>query len=134
MYYLIIHLFQEEYADDIIVALTEAGVSDIMVNDSVNASRRLAHNLPLFAGFRGELGKTSLSSKIFHAVIDSVEVLEQLLNSLKKADCDFHKEDMGKIILVPAEKVVVSEPDVEEEKAEEKISKKKTKRKSVKKS
>ena len=124
MYYLMIHLYQEEFADDIIVALTEAGVDDVMVVDAVNASRRLAHHLPIFAGFRGELGKTSLMSKIFHCSVDSKDVVKRILELLNKADRDFEKKDMGKMILFPVEIPVSSKPPVVEEVVEPKVKKK----------
>lgn len=130
MYYLKIHLYQEEFANDIMVALTEAGVSDIMVMDAVNASRRLAHNLPIFAGFRGELGKTSLTTKIFDAVIEDKEIVTHVLESLKKADLDFQKEDMGRIVLIPAEVPIATTPVlIEESESEKKLIKKRAKKK-----
>ncbi len=104
MYYLIIHLFQEEYQKDLIFALTEAGVKDVMVTDAVNVSRRLAHDLPIYAGFKGELGKTSQVCRIFQVVIESDSVIQRIMNSLTKAEIDFEKEDIGRIFMIPLQK------------------------------
>ena len=100
-YLLIVQVHQEKHAEDVVVALTEVGVKDVYSLTGVNEFRRLPHNLALFAGFKGELGKSSSLSKIFFAVVDDAEVPELLMNALKHADIDFIQDDLGSITLLP---------------------------------
>lgn len=104
---LMVQVYQEQCAEDVLVALTEAGVKDIFSLSGVNESRRLPQNIPLFAGFKNLMGKTSSVSKIFFGIVEDDEVPKIVLASLKHADIDFLGDDFGMMALFPLAGVYV---------------------------
>ncbi len=98
---LIVSVYQDKCSEDVLVALTESGVKDVMTLTGANETRRLPQNIPLFAGFKNSLGKTSPMSKIFLGVVNDPEVPKAVLANLKHADIDFLGEDLGAILLLP---------------------------------
>ena len=103
---MIVNIYKEKYFTDILVALTENGIMNVQVVNSVNESRRLAHNVPLFAGFKEDLGEASPHGKILCAAVQKDNAPEALIQSLKNTGIDFLKEDLGSIILLPVEKKI----------------------------
>ncbi len=98
---MIVSVYQEKWSEDVLVALTESGVKDILTLTGANETRRLPQNIPLFAGFKNSLGKTSPMSKIFLGVVNDSEIPKAVLANLKHADIDFLGEDLGSILLLP---------------------------------
>jgi hypothetical protein len=101
VFLLILHLHQEKYAEDVMIALTEVGVKDVFSMTGINESRRLPHNIPIFAGFKGTLGKSSSLSKVFTAVVNDSGIIDSILHVLKRADIDLLGDDLGSIVLMP---------------------------------
>ena len=106
MYYLIINVFIDKHAEDVLIALTEAGIKDVVSVSGVNESRRLAHNIPIFAGFKGELGKSSINCRLITAVIENKAVVKRMLSSLKHTGVDFLGDKIGSILLIPIEEAI----------------------------
>jgi hypothetical protein len=104
-YLLILQVYQEKYVEDVIIALTEVGVKDVFSITGVNESRRLPHNIPIFAGFKGAIGKATSLSKMFIATVEDSELPKAILNSLKQADIDFLGDDLGSITLIPSHSI-----------------------------
>ncbi|MFC1668439.1 hypothetical protein ACFL1T_03535 [Chlamydiota bacterium] len=101
MFYLVIHIYQEQYIEDILLTLTGLGVRDVQVTTTVNESRRLAHNMPLFAGYKEKLGIASPYSKVLSAIVNDEKVPERLIKSLNNVGINFINEDLGDIMLLP---------------------------------
>ncbi|MDP8217484.1 MAG: hypothetical protein P9M03_02035 [Candidatus Theseobacter exili] len=103
MYYLVINVFIEKHAEEVLIALTEAGVKDVVSWTGVNESRRLGYNFPIFAGFREELGKSTINCKVICAVIKEKEKIKRMLRQLKHSGLDFLGDQIGSILLIPIE-------------------------------
>ena len=106
MYYLIINVFIEKHAEEVLIALTEAGVKDAVSWSGVNESRRLGYNFPIFAGFREELGKSTINCKVICAVIKEKETIKRMLSLLKHSGVDFLDDQLGSILLIPVEEAM----------------------------
>lgn len=81
-------LNKEEYLNEILEAFVELGIPGATVIDSVGMARILAHDIPIFAGFRNLLQESRPGNKtIFSAVDDRkiplmIKTLEQILGNL----------------------------------------------------
>ena len=106
MYYLVINVFIEKHAEDVLIALTEAGVKDVVSWTGVNETRRLGYNIPIFAGFKSELGKATTNCKVISAVIENKEMIKRMLNLLKHTGTDFLGDKIGSILVLPIEQAM----------------------------
>ena len=106
MFYLIIHMQREEYEDDLLLAMASAGVMDAVVVDAISARERMAHALPIFAGFSADLTGKGSYAKIIAAIVRDQTAVDDLLSELKEADIDFVEDEIGTMTLLPAARVV----------------------------
>ncbi len=102
--YMIMHLFREKYLSDVLMALTEAGVEDTIVLGGEAIGHKLVFDVPLFASFRDSYGSQRDYGKIIMGIADEEQV-EFILEELKHAGIDFKGNDIGKVYLLPIEKV-----------------------------
>ncbi len=98
--FMILHVNQEKYTDDVLMALAEAGVVDPIVLTGESLGHKLAFDMPLFAGFRQSFGNNSSFSKVILAQVEEKDV-EFMLEELKQAGVDFVGNEIGKIYLLP---------------------------------
>jgi hypothetical protein len=101
---MILNLLKSNYLDDIMMALAEAGIEDTVVLSGESLGHKLTFDNPIFAGFRKSLG----SDKGFVYVIMASAEKDQIdfmLLELKNSGIDFIREEIGKIILLPATEI-----------------------------
>jgi hypothetical protein len=101
---MILHLYQEKYQDDVLMALTEAGIEETIVLSGESLVHKLAFDMPLFAGFRKSYG----SGKGFASVIMAIAAKEQvefMLEELKNSGIEFIENKLGSIVLLPVENI-----------------------------
>ena len=103
--YMILNLNKEKYLDDVLMALTEAGIDDTVVLSGESLGHKLAFDNPLFAGFRKSFGKDKGYANVIMAVAEKDQV-EFMLEELKNSGVDFVKNEIGKIVLLPVEKII----------------------------
>ncbi|HOO60705.1 MAG TPA: hypothetical protein PLF44_03645 [Candidatus Mcinerneyibacteriales bacterium] len=106
MYYFVIQLFKEEFLDDIMLALTTAGIDNGTVVDGVNMDNMMNQRIPLFAGLIPNSDQRSRYCKVISCIVEDKQRVKAFLQSLDDADIDFEKEGIGRIILIPAEEVI----------------------------
>ena len=102
--YMILNLNKEKYLDDVLMALTEAGVDDTVVLSGESLGHKLTFDNPLFAGFRKSIGKDKGYANVIMAVADK-EQIDFMLEELKNSGVEFVKDEIGKIVLIPTEVV-----------------------------
>ncbi|MFO7897396.1 MAG: hypothetical protein R6U84_10720 [Candidatus Cloacimonadales bacterium] len=102
--YMILQLNKENYLDDVIMALTEAGIEDTVVLSGESLGHKLVFDNPLFAGFRKSLGSEKGYANLIFAPA-SEEQIDFMLEELKNANIDFIQSELGKIILLPVAKI-----------------------------
>ncbi len=81
-------LNKEEYLNEVLEAFVELGISGATVIDSVGMGRILAHDIPIFAGFRNLLQESRPGNKTILSAVEDEKVplilktLEQILGDL----------------------------------------------------
>ena len=88
MQLLLFVLNKEEHLEEILEAFLELGISGATIIDSVGMGRILAHDIPIFAGFRGLMQDSRAGNKTIISVISEekipliVKSIEQICGSL----------------------------------------------------
>ncbi len=107
--YMILHLHNERYLDDVLMALTEAGIDDTVVLSGQLAGQKLTFENPLFAGFRQSMVSENTYPKIIMGYARKEQV-DFMLAELKSSDIDFLGDNIGKIALFPVEHLYDGSP------------------------
>ncbi len=93
-------LNKEEYLNDILEAFVELGVGGATIIDSVGMARILAHDIPIFAGFRNLLQESRPGNKtIFCAVED--DKIPKMVKTLEHIIGDLNEPGNGLFISLP---------------------------------
>ncbi|HHE37604.1 MAG TPA: hypothetical protein ENL20_03405 [Candidatus Cloacimonetes bacterium] len=103
--YMIINLNKEKYLDDVLMALTEAGIDDTIVLSGETVGHKLAFDNPIFAGFRKSFGSGKGYANVIMAIAEQDQI-DFMLEELKNSGVDFVKDEIGKIVLLPVEKII----------------------------
>ncbi|MBN2372955.1 hypothetical protein JXL19_04110 [bacterium] len=80
---LVLVLNKEEFLDEILEAFVEVGITGATILDSVGMGRKLAYDIPIFAGLRKSIKTTDYSKTIFSVVNDD-ETLEAAINLVEE--------------------------------------------------
>ncbi|HUU69671.1 MAG TPA: hypothetical protein VM186_09105 [Planctomycetota bacterium] len=106
MFYLIIHLENEEYEQELLLAMASAGILDAIVLPGTSAREMMAGALPIFAGFRADLTRRGNYAKLIAAIVPDDHAVDRILEALHAADIDFIGKNIGSMILLPVARVV----------------------------
>ncbi len=98
---LLIILLKEEYLEDVVLALTENGASGAVVVDGVNMQAMLAYQIPIFAGFREELGAQPGYAKVLLSQVSDANFPERFISALQEGGTDFRRDELGRLMLIP---------------------------------
>jgi nitrogen regulatory protein P-II 1 len=85
---LIFILNKEEFLDEILEAFIELDISGATIIDSIGMGRILAHDIPIFAGFRNLMQESRAGNKTIFTVVEEqkiervVKAIEQIIGSL----------------------------------------------------
>lgn len=101
---MIIQLYKDKFLEDIMMALAEAGVDDTIVLSGESLTHKMAFNMPLFAGFQKSVGSEKGYGNVIMSMADTEQV-DILLDGLKSAGINFIEDGIGKIVLLPVEKI-----------------------------
>lgn len=80
---LVLVLNKEEYLDEILEAFVEVGITGATILDSAGMGRKLAYDIPIFAGLRKSI-KTSEYSKTIFSVVQNDETLEAVIDLVEE--------------------------------------------------
>ena len=108
MKFLII-IVEEDLLQDVLTGMVEVGITGATILNSVGMGRALAFDVPIFAGFKMEIGDEKRYNKTIFAVIENETVVDELVNILKEIDIDFDKPQTGIMFTVPIDRVVGNE-------------------------
>lgn len=84
-------LNKEEYLEEILEALIELGINGATILDSIGMGRILAHDIPIFAGFRSLLKDSRPGNKTILIVLQQkkiqalVKAIEQIIGNLNES-------------------------------------------------
>lgn len=102
--YMILQLNQEKYQDDVVLALTEAGIGDTVILAAETLGHKLIFDNPLFAGFRKSMGSDKGYANVIMAVAEQKQI-DFMLQELKDSGIDLIEDNIARIILLPIAKV-----------------------------
>jgi len=95
-------LNKEEYLEEILEALLELGINGATILDSMGMGRVLAHDIPIFAGFRTLLKDTRPGNKTILILLPESK-LEALTKAVEQIIGDLDKPGTGIIFALPIE-------------------------------
>ena len=103
MFFYVLQVFDTDYREDILLALTSAGVKRATVIDGTNFDKVLENEFPLFTGlFRGEDDRERFSQLIF-GLIDDEEVLSSVVKVLKQAGITNGEKEIYRLAVMKGE-------------------------------
>lgn len=80
---LVLVLNKEEYLDEILEAFVEVGITGATIVDSTGMGRKLAYDIPIFAGLQKSIKPSDYSKTIF-AVVQDDETLEEAIKLIEE--------------------------------------------------
>jgi len=102
-----IFLFQKEYKDDVILALTSSGIEESVMMEGKNVSKVLSGDMPLFSGFFMDKRMKSDSAYVYTGAFSDMEQIEEALDTLRDSVDDEDLEEILRVIILPVENIVV---------------------------
>ncbi len=103
--YMVFHLYSDKYLDDVILALSEAGIEDTIVLTGETLGQKMLYDIPLFVSFKDSPDiKQGYGSVIMG--IATAEEISFAFEELKKSGLDLLKKGMAKVFLLPVEQVI----------------------------
>lgn len=105
MMYMVLHLYSDKYLDDILLALSEAGISDTLVLNGETLGKKMLYDIPLFASFKDSPGLVQSYGSVIMGVADK-EHVEFALEELKNSGLDLQKKELIKVYLLPIGEVI----------------------------
>lgn len=103
---LILTLQRSEHVSEVLEAMVEVGITNSSIVESTSMARKMAYEMPVFAGLSYMAhGKSSSSSLIF-AHIERKAQADRLVKLLKENEIDLHEKGVGFIQLLKLESVI----------------------------
>ncbi|MDD3051651.1 MAG: PTS sugar transporter subunit IIA [Candidatus Cloacimonetes bacterium] len=100
-YLLLMVLNETDKLTDVISAFIETGITNAAITDSVSMAKKLAYDLPLFAGLGYMAKGKSISSKIITAQVSEKGSVDKIANILLQNGVDLNRPGTGYIQLLP---------------------------------
>ncbi|KAF5036099.1 hypothetical protein DSECCO2_578600 [anaerobic digester metagenome] len=103
--YMIFHLYNDKYLDDVILALTEAGISETIVLSGESLGQKMLYDIPLFVSFQDSAAMRTGYGNVIMGEADEEDILFAL-EELKNSGLDFLEKKLAMIYLLPVSKVI----------------------------
>jgi len=105
-YLMLLTLHKVEALSEVMSSLVEAGITNASVVESSSMAKRLAYDMPIFAGLSYMAqGKSKKSSMIF-ATLDNREQVDELPQLLKENGIDLNEKGVGFIQLIKVDSII----------------------------
>ncbi len=105
MYFYILQLFDRDYREDIVLALTSAEIKRATIVEGLNLDKTLEQTFPMFTGLFRAPDEKERYSLLFFGVVESREALEGFQEVLQQAGIDNRREEIYRLVVVPAERL-----------------------------
>lgn len=109
-YLFVLALSDQKKMQDVISNLVEIGAQTSLILDSETLEKKLAYDIPIFAGLSYFKGKSPYS-KTFIGIMDNSEQIEYLNNLLVKEGIDLNKPGAGFLLSIKADKIIGGIPE-----------------------
>ncbi|MCF7919853.1 MAG: PTS sugar transporter subunit IIA [Candidatus Cloacimonetes bacterium] len=111
-YLMVVVINKTEHMSDVLSALVEIGINNASIVDSVSMARKLAYDIPVFAGLSYIGTGSSKFSNMLFCHITNPRIPQHLANLLKSNGIDLKKKGIGYIQLIKLESII-GEPEEE---------------------
>jgi hypothetical protein len=105
MKYMVIKLYDVRHLNDVMLALTAHDVGHAVVLDGKAVGPALMQDVPLFAGFRVDLGDPHGAMKIVFCIVEGNEAARAIRDDLKGAGIDLSDPTVARVFLLPIEEL-----------------------------
>lgn len=103
--YMIMHLYNDKYLDDVILALAEAGIQDTIVLSGETLGQKILYDIPLFVSFQDSPAMKTGYGNVIMGTAEEEDILFAL-EELKNSGLDMLGKKLAVIYLMPIEKVI----------------------------
>ena len=97
----IIHLFEEKYLDEVLLAMAEVFEHPGIVTDAIAGVDQLAVGIPIFSDFSSAAASRGTFCKVIHTITKTKDPIVRLQDALLEGGIDFKKERLGSIFVLP---------------------------------
>ncbi len=99
---------------DVMNAMVEVGITNASIVEATSMARKLAYEIPIFAGLSYMSAGKSKESNLVFAHIENHKIVPKLVKTLKQNGIDLHKKGVGFIQTIKVDNVVGEfEEDIE---------------------
>ena len=109
MYLLVIQLFNNEYKEDLFMALSSAKIYRTTYCDAVNLDNELKGSLSLFSGIFKSPEEKSRYAKMYFCIVEDESQVDAITEGFEIAGIDWKKEEIFQMVLIPAARVIQPE-------------------------
>jgi hypothetical protein len=103
--YMIFHLYNDKYLDDVVLALAEAGIKDTIVLSGETLGQKILYDIPLFVSFQDSPEMSQGYGNIIMGIAERDEI-EFALDELKNSGLNLLEKGLAKIFLIPIDSVI----------------------------
>lgn len=107
-YLLIMTLGEPSQADEVMSAMVELGITNASILEATSMAKKLAYELPVFAGLSYLAQGKSRQSNLIFAHVENKEIARKLAGLLKSNGIDLDKTGVGYIQLIKVDDVIGS--------------------------
>lgn len=100
MQLLLFVLNKEEHLEEVLEAFLELGISGATIIDSIGMGRILAHDIPIFAGFRNLMQESRPGNKTIMTVVED-EQIQRIVKGIEQICGSFDEPGNGVFITLP---------------------------------
>ncbi|MCK4696536.1 MAG: hypothetical protein KAT74_12270, partial [Candidatus Cloacimonetes bacterium] len=113
-YLLILTLNEPGRASDVMNAMVELGITSASIVDTISMAKKLAYEIPVFAGLSYMAQGKSKRSNVIFAHIENKDIAHKLAGLLKENGIDLDKKGVGFIQTIKVEDIIGNyEEDIE---------------------
>lgn len=105
-YLMIFTLNETGYSQDILSSMVELGITNASIVQSSSMAKKLAYEMPLFAGLAYMTSGKSKSSELILAHVEDKKIAYQLATLLKDNGIDLEKRGVGFIQLIKVDGII----------------------------
>jgi fructose-specific phosphotransferase system IIA component len=102
-YTLLLTLHDIHKSNDVLSSLAEAGITNATIIDASSMARKMAYEIPIFAGLSYLAQGKSKESQLFFSNIVEKKSVEHLISILKDNGIDLQKKGVGFLQLIPVD-------------------------------
>ena len=103
---MILTLNEPGKSEEVMSAMVELGITNASIVDATSMAKKLAYEMPVFAGLSYMAQGKSQHSNLIFAHIEYRDIARKLANLLKENGIDLHKTGVGFIQTIKVENVI----------------------------